>query len=407
MALRYIFIDFDSYFASCEQQLNPKLRGVPVAVVPMMAESTCCIAASYEAKAFGVRTGTRVSEARWLCPHIRFVEARHAEYVQLHHKAVAAVESCIPVAAVMSIDEMYARIPPNWQNEERIQQLIGEIRQAIKDSLGEWIGCSIGVAPNVFLSKLGSGMNKPRGVTILRMKDIPESLYGLKLEDFYGIGKRMLKRLSCHGITTVKQLYEADRRTLRTVWGGVEGERFYAALRGEDWEREETMRRQVSHSHVLPPERRNPEDAFAVLHRLTQKAAMRLRKLEHYAASYWISVRFANGFRWKKGTTFFPTQNTPFFLEKLRDFWSDFPEQHVPLKVSLVLGELIPADQYTPSLFTVEKDRRQEILNRTVDGLNFRYGSRTLYYAGSHTAMKEAPMRIAFNHIPDLEAERD
>ncbi len=299
MALRYIFIDFDSYFASCEQQLNPDLRGVPVGVVPMMAESTCCIAASYEAKAFGVRTGTRVSEARWLCPGIRFVEARHAEYVQLHHKAIAAVESCIPVSAVMSIDEMYARIPPGWQEEKKILQLAAQIRQRIASALGDWIGCSIGIGPNVFLSKLGSGMNKPRGLTIINQEGIPECLYGLKLDDFYGIGRRMLRRLSCRGITTVKQLYEADRRTLKSIWGGVGGERFYAELRGEDLEHGETRRRQVGHSHVLPPQLRNTEDAFAVLHRLTQKAAMRLRKLEHYAASYSVSVRFANGYRWE------------------------------------------------------------------------------------------------------------
>ncbi len=106
-------------------------------------------------------------------------------------------------------------------------------------------------------------------------------------------------------------------------------------------------------------------------------------------------------------TTFSPTRDTPFFLEVLRDLWGSLPKQVDPLKVSLVLGDLLPASQYTPSLFTVEKDRRLEALSRTIDSLNLRYGARTLYYAGGHHAMKEAPMRIAFNHIPDLETERD
>ena len=92
MALRSLYVDFDSYFASVEQQLRPELRGKPIGVVPVMAETTCCIAASYEAKRFGVKTGTRVSDARKLCRNIKFVEARPAVYVEYHHKLVEAVE---------------------------------------------------------------------------------------------------------------------------------------------------------------------------------------------------------------------------------------------------------------------------------------------------------------------------
>ena len=90
--LRTLFVDFNSYFASVEQQLNPALRGRAVGVVPVMAETSCCIAASVEAKTFGVRTGTGVAEARRLCPDIHFVLADHAKYVEIHHQAVAAVD---------------------------------------------------------------------------------------------------------------------------------------------------------------------------------------------------------------------------------------------------------------------------------------------------------------------------
>ena len=104
--LNWIFVDLNSFFASCEQENRPELRNRPVAVVPLEAETTCCIAASYEAKVFGVKTGTLVGEARRMCPGIVFVEARHDLYVEFHHRIVAAVESCLPVTAVLSIDEM-------------------------------------------------------------------------------------------------------------------------------------------------------------------------------------------------------------------------------------------------------------------------------------------------------------
>src|SRR5580698_2495270 len=109
-ALNWLFVDLNSYFASVEQEVRPDLRGRPVGVVPMMADTTVCIAASYEAKAFGVKTGTMVGDAKRICAEIVVVEARHELYVDYHHRVVEAVESCLPVTAVLSIDEMACRL---------------------------------------------------------------------------------------------------------------------------------------------------------------------------------------------------------------------------------------------------------------------------------------------------------
>jgi len=108
--LRWLFLDLNSYFASVEQELVPSLQGRPIAVVPVVADTTCCIAASYEAKAFGVKTGTQVGEAKRMCRGIELVEARHELYVEYHNRIVEAVETVVPVASVMSIDEMACRL---------------------------------------------------------------------------------------------------------------------------------------------------------------------------------------------------------------------------------------------------------------------------------------------------------
>ena len=92
--LRWLFLDLNSYFASIEQELRPELRNKPIGVVPVMTNATCCIAVSYEAKAFGVKTGTIVTDAKKLCPAMQFIEARHQLYVEYHHAIVQAVESC-------------------------------------------------------------------------------------------------------------------------------------------------------------------------------------------------------------------------------------------------------------------------------------------------------------------------
>jgi DNA polymerase-4 len=104
--LKWLFMDLNSYFASVEQQERPELRGKPVAVVPMMTDSTCAIAASYEAKAYGIKTGTPIYEAKQMCPGLRCVLARHDLYVDYHHRILEEVVKHTPINKVWSIDEL-------------------------------------------------------------------------------------------------------------------------------------------------------------------------------------------------------------------------------------------------------------------------------------------------------------
>lgn len=110
--LRWLYVDFNSYFASVEQQLNPSLRGRPVAVVPVETDYTSAIAASYEAKAFGIRTGTPIHEARQMCPELICVLGQHDKYIEFHEKILKEIDNHIPVSAVCSINEVaFTRIP--------------------------------------------------------------------------------------------------------------------------------------------------------------------------------------------------------------------------------------------------------------------------------------------------------
>lgn len=123
MPLRSLVIDFNSYFASVEQQENTSLRGKPIAIVQVIAESTSCIAASYEAKKHGIKTGTLVKDARKLCPGLIVVEARHKLYIEYHHKLIKVVDSCLPVDKVLSIDEMLCTLMGSEQKKENAIQL--------------------------------------------------------------------------------------------------------------------------------------------------------------------------------------------------------------------------------------------------------------------------------------------
>jgi DNA polymerase-4 len=123
LSLRWLVADLNSYFASCEQQENPALRGKPVAVAPLIADTTCAIAASYAAKAYGVKTGTKIGDARRMCPELIVVQSRPKLYVEYHHRILDAIESCIPIEHVMSIDEVACRLDRTQQTPEAAASL--------------------------------------------------------------------------------------------------------------------------------------------------------------------------------------------------------------------------------------------------------------------------------------------
>jgi DNA polymerase-4 len=408
MSLRALYVDFNSYFASVEQQLRPELRGKPIGVLPVLAETTCCIAASYAAKAFGVKTGTRVSEARVLCPDIIFVEARPAVYVEFHHRLIAVVESCTHVEKILSIDEMVCMLTGSQQKRENALALADHIKRTIAEKVGHEIRSSIGIAPNTFLAKVASNMQKPDGCVVIEASDIPEKLYVLKIRDLNGIGKRMEERLVKHGIATMPALYAANRQQLRAAWGGVEGERMYDKLRGLEPPDAKHQRSSLGHSHVLPPELRTYRDAFSVLHRLLQKAAMRLRSHELHAGGVQLRVKFINQPTWETGSLCSPTDDTLQLIHILAQLWQGYPaaRRAAPYAVGVTLTHLAKSGARTLDLFEAKPQNRNK-LDNALDLLNQRYGTNTVYFGGAHAALDHAPMRIAFTHIPDLEIEDD
>jgi DNA polymerase-4 len=396
--VRWLFLDLNSYFASVEQELRPELRGKPIAVVPLMADTTFCIAASYEAKAFGVKTGTRVDDAKKMCPRLVCVQARHDAYVKFHHAIVDAVESCVPVHAVVSIDEMACKLTGSQQQVEKATKLALRIKQTIKDNVGSTLRCSIGLAPNRFLAKVASDMQKPDGLTIIEQKDLPDILFKLRTIDFPGIGRQMEKRLQQFEIFTAKDLLSRSESDLRKVWGGVVGARYWHLLRGEDLEELETRRRTVGHSHVLPPSERTKEGAFGVAQKLIHKAAARLRRMQYWSSSLALSVKFMNRPRWETHVNFVECQDTLTLLEALQTLWCKFPEAGKPLQVGVMLYNLVPDHLHNFGLFDEEK---RTGLAKAMDVLNKKYGKTAVHFGGM--TGNAAPTRIAFTNIPELE----
>ncbi|HWE87733.1 MAG TPA: hypothetical protein VG267_22510 [Terracidiphilus sp.] len=421
--LNWLFVDLNSYFASVEQQDCPQLRGKPVAVVPAMVDTTCCIAASYEAKAFGVRTGTIVAEARRMCPELIFVEGRHELYVQYHHKVVEAVESCLPVSAVCSIDEMACRLMGRERPLLAALELARKVKARIRESAGEMMRSSVGLATNRYLAKVASDMEKPDGLVALTLDILPEALSRLTLRDLPGVGAKTEKRLNERGIKSMQDLLALDSERSGQVWGSVWGERLFHWIRGEDFEMSETDHlKSISHQHVLAPELRNQEKAWAVAHKLLHKAAMRLRSNHLWASSVGLAVGLSAG---RDGATPVPVsrfgipakgwhgevrvtecQDNQTLIAALKHLWDSQPggaEFLHPYFVGVQLGGLVPERLHTLGLFDVlESEKSRARLQAAMDAINRKYGTGTLAPATMLAAYKAAPTRIAFHSIPEL-----
>ena len=415
MTLRSLFVDFNSYFASVEQEDNPRLRGRPVAVSPVIAPTGCCIAASVEAKTFGVKTGSLVRDAKRLCPDIVIVEARPSLYVAWHRRLMAAIERAIPIAAVHSVDEAACELIGRQCRRENAIEVARQVKREVAAAAPNGaIRCSVGIAPNHWLAKTATDMRKPDGLVVIERKDLPDILHPLTLTDLCGISASMQARLHAVGIDSVAQLTAADRHTLRVAWGGIEGERMSAQLRGEWQPERHSTRGSVGHSHVLEPALRTPRGARAVLTKLLVKAAMRLRSYDLLAGALSVRIRYLGvDARWEHDAAFDPTDDSRALLQRLnaaldraaqRRGGLPFPRAR-PLSVSVTLHRVLPRTAASGNLFG--DHRRGEALSSLLDGINARFGNNTLYFGGMHGALHAAPMRIPFNRVPEPEQEED
>lgn len=415
MTLRTLFVDFNSYFASVEQHEAPELRGKPVGVAPVAAETTSLIAASYEAKAFGVSTGTMVRDARQLCPGIAIRVARPERYVHWHQELKKAIDRAIPIDRVGSIDEMACELVGRQRQRAVAEQIAWQVKEEIaKIAPGNAIRCSIGIAPNEFLAKTASDMRKPDGLTVIEQADLPHALHDLALRDLCGIGASMEARLHEEHITSVEQLAAASKLQLRRAWGGIEGERMWGLLRGAWLPVAPTVRGSIGHSHVLGPELRTPDGARAVLKKLLVKAAMRMRREEMLGGALAVRIRFVgHDLRWERDLAFEPTDDSRELLRMLNHALATSrgglpgPLRAVPLSVSVTLLRLVPRTQSSGSLFAAPEEAGR--IDALVDRINGKFGYNKVYFGGMQLALEHdaAPMRIPFNRIPDTASENE
>jgi DNA polymerase-4 len=328
-----------------------------------------------------------------MCPEIIIVDGRHSLYTHYHERIKEAVETVLPVHKVKSIDEMSFRLIGKEREPDEARRLAGELKTAIRTRVAETMTCSVGIAPNEFLAKLGTDMMKPDGLVMMQAHELPDRLRGLPVTTFCGINKRMAARLGSAGIFNSDGMIDASREDLRKAFGSVMGEQWWYLLRGFELVEQKTQRRTLGHSHVLPPDLRNERGVRDVLLRLIQKATARLRDERLWATELHVRVG-ARGGSWAVWTKVTPLQDTVSVVERFNELWEERTFQGLPMSAAVTFAGLHYLDEVTPSLF--DDTARKSAASLAVDRLNKRMGKNSILLANAVRAKDTAPERIAF-----------
>lgn len=399
--MNWLFTDMNAYFASVEQHLRPELRGHAIGVIPVETEYTCIIAASYDAKRCGVKTGTPVIEARRMCPGIKLIKARPNIYVKVHHAILRSVDQCAPVHKVYSIDEWSIQLLAADKKPANAIALARQIKQQIRADFSPWLACSIGIAPTRLLAKIACDLQKPDGLTVLNTDELPGRIDHLDLDDLCGIGQGIIARLGAAGIYNVRDLWAINRQQAIAIWGSIAGGNWWAGLHGYDEPEAPTRRSSMSHARVLAPELRNDPDAHGIFVRLLCKLGARLRHDGYFAHYLRLTLNDIRGGYWCREIELPCVQDTSALLEKFQKLWRQrTPADAAPMKVNVEVAGLVQEGQVERVLFTeLEKPRR---LSQAIDKINQRWGATAIYFGPMHNYRHHMDDKIAFGRIPPV-----
>lgn len=406
-----MYIDINSCFATIEQQANPLLRGKPVVVAAYAENHGCILAASIEAKKLGLKTGMRVGEAKRVYKDLIVLAPDPEKYRFVNRKLLALLLSYTPYVSVESIDEMVLKI---IDRRREIVDVAKEIKQRIKIEIGEWITVSIGIAPNRYLAKVASSIQKPDGLVWITKENIEAVLSTLKLKDLCGIKEGNAARLRASGITTPLAMFVSSPKTLQLAFRSIVGYYWWMRLHGYDpsassgqetaswFDTPKDQQKSFGQSYALGKPR-TPDDPrlWQILSQLVMKMGRRLRKDGFTARGVGVFILFADHSHWglqhKIETPLFADTD---FYERARALLRESPLK--PIRILAISCFQLTKDLYSQQyLFTEENKKR--ILTQLIDKVQDRFGEFAVT-PGRMLAMNEKVLdRIAFGRTQRVE----
>lgn len=412
----FLHVDMNSYFATVEQQANPLLRGMAVGVCAYLQPRGCIIAASIEAKARGAKVGMRVDEVKKIIPDAVFVENDPAKYRSVTSRIFAIFDDYSDHVEHYSIDEAFLDLTGWVRDTAEATWIAVCIRERIRREVGEWLSCSIGIASTKFLAKVASDREKPSGLVVITAENLEQILAPMKLQDIWGIGRRMSVRLEALGYRSPLELKRAPVANLMQAFG-INGYLLWAHLNGLDAESlgdSSAPPKSIGHSYCVPKRADVQKRARIILAKLAEKAGRRLRVHGLHARLVFvgIAIRSENNpyhhpwsregeslsIRLDESTSDSQTliQKALFLLDQLWDGKSSLSF------LAVTYSDFVPPSNQSELFLTSRKysNATTQQLSNATDLINNKYGEHTVVSGSLFGIMKDdAPDRIGFRKI--------
>ncbi|MCA8923593.1 MAG: DNA polymerase IV [Planctomycetes bacterium] len=290
---KIVHVDMDAFYASVEQRDRPELRGKPVIVGGQPDSRGVVCTASYEARQFGVRSAMPTAQAYRLCPHGVFLRPDFPRYKEASRTIQAIFREVTELVEPLSLDEAYLDVSQNHLDEPSATRVAAHLRARIREQTA--LTASAGVAPNKFLAKVASDLDKPDGLTVIPPERVPELLAGLPVRKLPGIGRVGAERCARHGIERVADFLRHDLEQL-VRWFGSSGPRYLELARGVDERpvRPGRERKSVSIEDTFAEDVVARAEAAAILDTLAERLAERLRLAEARGRTVVLKVKYAD-----------------------------------------------------------------------------------------------------------------
>jgi DNA polymerase-4 len=375
-----LHVDMDAFYASVEILDNPELRGKPVIVGGTPEERGVVAAASYEVRKFGVHSAMSSYRAKKLCPHAVFIHPRMNRYAAESKKIFAILQQFTPVIERISIDEAFLDVTGSRSLFGTAPQIGRSIKRRIKQETG--LTASVGVAPNKFLAKLASDLEKPDGFVVIEAHHAAKRLENLPVEKLWGVGKATEKEMAGHGIRKIKDLLAFPPEQLETIVGsyaprlrelarGVDNRPVVVGEASKSIGAETTFVKDISDSEALT----------GYLDALAERVARRLRREQYRALTVHLKARYADFTTVSRARTLPSATASTQAIQRtaVELFEKRLAREGRPLRlIGVSVSNLVRTDEVLPELFPNETDRKQEAVDRLLDKLQTKFGTKII-----------------------------
>lgn len=412
---RVLFIDMNSFFASCEQQTNYWLRGRPVAVCVYTGKYGCVIAPSIEAKKRGIKLGLRLNEAIRICPELVPLETNPDKYRTFHLRIMHILKRYSDDVIPRSIDEAVVDLTSYKNIYPDVVEVAKKIKQDITNEVGDWLKCSIGIAPNAFLAKLASDIQKPDGLTVITPENIDSVLKKMELTDFPGISTGMKNRLNKAGIYTPLELRYSTPEKLKAACKSIVGLHWYYRLHFQevDMRATEEYKNMSAMRQVSKEQRKNIQSLRDVFMMLCMTLERRLMSKQLFCKQVYFSSRYEDGTSYNdRFSTNKPLQDGMELFHILEDRQKVFQEKNnleEPVinqncvSIGIVVSEFIDENDAIQFDIFDNSNIKNNKLRKTVYNIKNKYGDKTIKRLSQINDEDTADDVIGFGNIKDVD----